>query len=509
MFIFAPRISLALIFSEIMYDPKGSDTDREWVEVFNDGEAVGDFAAFGFFEDETNHKLTPLGQIDLPAGGYAVIAENAEIFLAEYGECARVFDSSFSLKNSGEEIALKNKAGQIFGQVLYRSDWGAGNTGESLTNFSGQYLPRTPTPCAGNKDDVISGDGTDGGVQNQNNSANNSSAPNSGSGNKATEKNITVTIEKVGAILSGAPQVFEAKAYGLLGEPLKQAEFHWAFGDGDSGRGGKAEKTFFYPGDYVVSVTAVSGEYSATDYREVSVLPPKFSLEVVSEDGSLLLLNQTKELIDLSGWMLGYSSDLFGKKFVIPEGTKISAGKSVRFSPEVTKLKLSASESPKIFFRNGQSVPLANEATLNLGTRRETATKKVSFPAESLAVKSLPASEPKEMRGPADLTAKVATAANLTVSASEISATDQAFSASSVQNKPRTFSWFSVFILIVLAIVASFLGLGWKKFLPKNKLGELDEKSAEKAEAEKIRYDTLASSYTIREIGFDKAREEK
>ena len=47
----------ALVISEIMYDPQGSDTDREWIEVLNDTQSSIDMTGWKFFEANTNHGL--------------------------------------------------------------------------------------------------------------------------------------------------------------------------------------------------------------------------------------------------------------------------------------------------------------------------------------------------------------------------------------------------------------------------------------------------------------------
>ena len=85
--------------NEIMYDLEGSDSGREWVEVFNEGNSAVDLSDWRFFEGELNHKLSiSHGNALIPPGGYAIIADNATTFLSEHpGFSEAVFDSSFSL----------------------------------------------------------------------------------------------------------------------------------------------------------------------------------------------------------------------------------------------------------------------------------------------------------------------------------------------------------------------------------------------------------------------------
>ena len=50
--------SYALQISEIMYDPSGSDTGHEWIEIYNDGEVAVDVKTLKLYENNTNHSIT-------------------------------------------------------------------------------------------------------------------------------------------------------------------------------------------------------------------------------------------------------------------------------------------------------------------------------------------------------------------------------------------------------------------------------------------------------------------
>ena len=73
--------SYALQISEIMYDPSGSDTGHEWIEIYNDGEVAVDVKTLKLYENNTNHSITYVsGNEMLQKGEYAVIADNASFF---------------------------------------------------------------------------------------------------------------------------------------------------------------------------------------------------------------------------------------------------------------------------------------------------------------------------------------------------------------------------------------------------------------------------------------------
>ena len=126
-------VNAQVIISEVMYDLEGSDSTREWVEIYNSGSDAVDLLKWRFFEQGVNHKLkVSQGSAVLPPQKYAIIADNASVFLEENSAVsATVFDSSFSLKNSGETLILRNGDLDDVDAVTYTSDWGAAGDGNS------------------------------------------------------------------------------------------------------------------------------------------------------------------------------------------------------------------------------------------------------------------------------------------------------------------------------------------------------------------------------------------
>ncbi|MCK4732976.1 MAG: lamin tail domain-containing protein, partial [Methanophagales archaeon] len=118
------------------------DTDNEWLELYNNDTTDIDITGWRFYEAGINHSLTLIqGSRIIPAGGYAIIADNATTFLDEHQECnCTVIDSAFSLNNSGEYIALKNATLGIIDEVAYNASWGADGNGRTLElNATGRW----------------------------------------------------------------------------------------------------------------------------------------------------------------------------------------------------------------------------------------------------------------------------------------------------------------------------------------------------------------------------------
>jgi inhibitor of cysteine peptidase len=147
--------------NEIMYDLPGADADLEWIELYNNDTTAINITGWKFYEADTNHRLILVqGSMVIPAGGYAIIADNATAFLNVHPECkCTVMDSTFSLRNSDEYIALKNATLVLVDEVTYNSSWGADGNGKTLErNVAGDWeesLADGGTPCKLNSVTIV------------------------------------------------------------------------------------------------------------------------------------------------------------------------------------------------------------------------------------------------------------------------------------------------------------------------------------------------------------------
>src|SRR3989344_961500 len=123
LFTFAPlAVSAQVVINEIMYDAPdpGGDSGREWIEIYNAGNTAVDLTSWKLFEGDTNHNLViAQGNNMLPVGGFEVVADKPDKFLAErVGFSGTIFDSTFSLNNTiGEKLALKNASSTVVSEV--------------------------------------------------------------------------------------------------------------------------------------------------------------------------------------------------------------------------------------------------------------------------------------------------------------------------------------------------------------------------------------------------------
>lgn len=138
-----PPVNAAVYINEIMYDPAGSDTDKEWVEIYNDGSCTN-ISPWYLFEANTNRALRLVqGNELLCAGQFAVIADKNSTFLSEYAQFnGTLFDTSaFSFSNTNETIALKNDTFTVMNSVSYFSQWGGNGDGKSLELIVNNWIP--------------------------------------------------------------------------------------------------------------------------------------------------------------------------------------------------------------------------------------------------------------------------------------------------------------------------------------------------------------------------------
>lgn len=367
----------AVVITEIMYDLPGSDTDREWVEITNQGSATVDVSGYKFFEYGTNHGLTlATGATVLAPEQSAVIANNAATFKIDWPNYSgTLFDSSFSLSNTGEPLALKNSAGDIEDSVSYTSDFGAAGDGNSLHRSGNSFVARAPNPGVfGSQSGSTPSSGGP------------SSSPSSYSTSTSTPtstpaQNSTITARAGGdqTVFVGAGSVFEGEALGTQGSLLQNARYVWNFGDGAVAEGKSVMHTYLYPGTYIAVLSIASGEYSASDRLTVTVLLPEVAL-VVEADGSLVVRNASSREIDLGAWSLVRG----GAIFTIPRRTFVPPGGSTRFAPGV--LGFSGDVAAVLFFPNGTIAAQANQ--------QSPAAAAVPPPAGDMTKRPLPATHP-------------------------------------------------------------------------------------------------------------------
>lgn len=122
-----------LIFTEIMYNPEGADSDKEWVEIFNISTSTIEINSDWRFNDGSNHLLNIYqGNNQIASTNFFIIADDGASFLENYPNFAGIiFESSMSLNNTEETIQLL-KNGNIIAQFSYTSDLGGSDNNKTI-----------------------------------------------------------------------------------------------------------------------------------------------------------------------------------------------------------------------------------------------------------------------------------------------------------------------------------------------------------------------------------------
>lgn len=352
-------VSAEVLLNEIMYDLEvGSDSGREWVEIYNNGSETVDLTGWKFFEENTNHGLTASqGSFTLVPSGYAVIVSDVNKFLFDHlGYSGAIFDSSFSLENTGESLALKNANGAIVSEVLYTKDQGGNGDGNSLQLLGGVWRGSTPTPGAANVESSAPANppppspappASTGGA-----AAPSPSPTPPGTGSNTSSAGVTMRAH-AGAdrtVIVGADAEFSGTLFGLSGQSIDNARFLWNFGDGTFSEGRKVKHRFLYPGDYIVVLDVTSGEHSASDRVMVHARAVQLVIAAIGASYEALeIINPSVEEIDLSWWQV----EIGGKKFTLPRNTLILPKGKLILANEVTGFTLAPSVSVTLYFPSG------------------------------------------------------------------------------------------------------------------------------------------------------------
>jgi len=356
---FVPLLSSAQIsITEIMYDlpqDSGADGGREWVEIYNSGNEAVDLSTWRFFEADTNHKLTIVeGEAMLPADRYVVIVDKAGAFLTDWPLFSGVlFDSSFSLKNTGEFIAIRNSDLVDIDSVTYSSDWGGKGDGNSLQYVNGKWIAAAPTPGEANAESAPpEGSGeepqTTAEERTKSSSGESSSTPGSVGSSFPVEPQIFAYAGKNRKVSVSADSLFEGEALGLKREPLLGARYLWNFGDGKTKEGQKILHYYSYPGEYVVVLNVSSGKFSASDRVIVEALPADIIISAIDRE-FIELENRGDHELNLSWWQLRAGSDFF----MIPENTIILPHKKTIFPSLITELTTHNTKNVVLLYPNG------------------------------------------------------------------------------------------------------------------------------------------------------------
>lgn len=333
-----------IVISEIMYDLQGPDTDREWIEIQNTSSSDVDISLLRFGEGTTNHKLAVVqGNQIVPPGGYAIIVEKLESFKTDWPQFGgTIFDSSFSLSNTGETLVMRDADLKDIDTVSYTADKGGAGDGRTLQKVAGSWVAGMPTPGAAN----VASAAPASAPPPPSSPPTPTSSPSSGAattGSTASSvspplaKSIRPVIDTSITTIVGGRADFRGSAYGFENKPLENVRFLWNFGDGGIAEGEHVLHTYSFPGRYEVVLSVASGEFSGTVHGTIEAIQAdvRFSRMTQNGEAAYIVYNNLKENIDLSGWRIVAGETTFSlpeRTFVVSQGRAVFPAKLVGLS---------------------------------------------------------------------------------------------------------------------------------------------------------------------------------
>lgn len=319
--IFSSFLSLhALVINEVMSNPIGDDSGREWIEVYNNTENEVDISLLTIsIKGGTFVVVTPVsGGTTISARGYAIIGStvsNTTRFLQDYPTyIGPLFRSSISLVNTGVTSIELKLHGTTAGSL---PSYTGAKEGSTYALSNGSFITSTPSP------------GVENGGETQEEGTPTTTTL---SGTQATlpqatppSADITIYLPLEKVVVAGAPALFSVYSMTHAGKPIDNMVYRWSFGDGGQSTGSTTFYRYFYPGRYATQVEGTNGLIAGTARMLVRVVAPDIVMSSIGygKYGTYIdITNPSSYDLDISFWKLS----LDGALFSFPKNTLLMNG---------------------------------------------------------------------------------------------------------------------------------------------------------------------------------------
>jgi PKD domain len=368
----APMLILnvsALMITEIMYDPEGADTGNEWIEVYNDDKIAQDMVLYKLFESNISHGITlpstygNIGGSIIDSDEYAVIADNVVNFIAMYPNYkGKLFDSAFSLINSGEIIEMrKNNVAES--SVNYIPDTKSNGTGGTLNNINKSWQAYIASPGASSTMLEV----------NPNQSSTNTATTttnvvyNSGYYSSSYRLgNIRMLLPKEMNVALGAKAEFFVKFLDSK-DNILHANIYWSFGDGAESEGATITHRYYREGHYIAFVEGVTSTGYGIERINVNVIKPNISILDVRES-YIVLKNLNDEELDIGGFYISSDQGIFKLSRILliaPNGELVLDSEILGYKGVINNVKLLSAYNTLIYDYNKSKSEMSTNTKLS------------------------------------------------------------------------------------------------------------------------------------------------
>lgn len=346
------KVHAGVIINEVQLSP----TEERFIELYNeDAEGVdlsgwymqrktATGSSFGSLVSKPNFEGKTIG-----ARSYFVISRssfpNSDIVL-----------SALTLTESNT-IQIKKSEEEVIDKIGWGDSAECGGPcpenppeGKSIQKIGGNWVVEAPT--RGSVNSVAASPSSS-------SSSDASSVSNGGSAETSTKPaenyKIKTKITAKNISFAGLPLTFKASASGYNGENLIYGKFFVNFGDGDSKEikvydGENFSHTYFYPGDYIVSLEYFLNSYGtipdASHQIAIKIVKPDIIISAVGDEKDFFveLTNNTDYEADISNWILSCAAT----SFTFPRNTVIGSKKKMTISSSLTNFSFGDKETLKL-----------------------------------------------------------------------------------------------------------------------------------------------------------------
>jgi len=146
LFVSIKFVLASTIINEVMYNPEGSDNNKEFIEIFSDN-----YINLTDYIIEDSYSTDTLELLNYYNSQYSLIVEEGfdynGINASVYSVGATIGNN---LNNNEDLIIIKNSSDIILDVLHYYSEWGANDNGNSLCKISNVWQECTPSPGLSN-----------------------------------------------------------------------------------------------------------------------------------------------------------------------------------------------------------------------------------------------------------------------------------------------------------------------------------------------------------------------
>ncbi len=310
----------ALVINEVMSNPLGDDSGREWIEIYNNSESSVDLTTLTIsVKGGTFVPITPVsGGVTLAPHGYAIIGSTVSLttrFTQDYPSYnGPLLKSAISLVNTGVTSLEIKMSGSVADTL---SSYTAAKEGNTYSLLNGTFAAGAPTPGEENKtvisEEVLPTTTDPSGTQ--------STLPRSSS----PSADIVLYLPTEKTVVAGAPSLFLVSSMTHAGKGINDMVYTWAFGDGGQSTGSSTLYRYLYPGRYVAQVEGTNGLIAGTGRMIVRVVSPDILLSSIGSGkyGNYIdLTNPSAYDLDISSWKILID----GAPFSFPKNTLLAHG---------------------------------------------------------------------------------------------------------------------------------------------------------------------------------------